>query len=195
MHVCCLVTHMNTESQTLNPCSVWLSVRLQQWPGVSYGVMLPFPRCCFVVLTLHYGKTFSFLRNRSFCPGWLSGRHHAKWIEVADFIEVWFKEGWGGVWRTRRGRKGRRGRYHKLFYSYPGLPMYAGLVNNASPQCIIRTTTLFFSLTHLQLTLVGFFLLLNGCASHLIDLWNQAPSEWPIVFCIPLSFFNIHVQM
>lgn len=67
--------------------------------------------------------------------------------------------------------------------------MYAGLVNNASPGCIIRTTTLLFPLTHSrsQLTVVGFFLLPNGCAGHLIDLRNKDSTPFP--------FFKIHVQM
>lgn len=50
--------------------------------------------------------------------------------------------------QREEGRREREGSCHKLFYSYPALPMYVGLVNNASPQRIIRTTTLFFSLTH-----------------------------------------------
>lgn len=154
----------------------------------------PFPRCSFVVLTLRYGKTFLFFEKQ--IPAVLDGfqggvmRNEKRWQILLKFD---LKRGGGGVWRTHRGRKGRRGRYHKLFYSYPGLPMYAGLVNNASPGCIIRTTTLLFPLTHSlthsrsQLTVVGFFLLPNGCAGHLIDLQNKGSTPFP--------FFKIHVQM
>lgn len=57
------------------------------------------------------------------------------------------KSGWG---KREKGIKGgEKGSCHKLFYSYPALQMYVGSVNNALPQRIIRTTTLFFlSFTH-----------------------------------------------
>lgn len=193
MHVCWLPGHTYKRWESnLESSSAPLSLRLRQRPGVSYGAIWaaafsPLLFCCFDPALRE--DFFIFWKTDPGCPGWLSGWRHAKWKEVADFIEVWFKEGWGGVWRTHRGRKGRRGRYHKLFYSYPGLPMYAGLVNNASPGCIIRTTTLLFPLTHSrsQLTVVGFFLLPNGCAGHLIDLQNKGSTPFP--------FFKIHVQM
>lgn len=43
--------------------------------------------------------------------------------------------------KERKKRK-RRVLNHKLFYSYPAMLMYVGMVNNASAWRIIRTTTL-----------------------------------------------------
>lgn len=50
--------------------------------------------------------------------------------------------------RKKMQEKNRRVLNHKLFYSYPALLMYVGMVNNALARRIIRTTTLLFFLTH-----------------------------------------------
>lgn len=50
--------------------------------------------------------------------------------------------------RKKRQERKRRVLNHKLFYSYPALLMYVGMVNNTSAPRIIRTTTLLFFLTH-----------------------------------------------
>lgn len=86
----------------------------------------------------------AIFHNTSCYPGCFSGGPHAKWIGVAHFIEVWFKEWVGQKGERNKGTREREGSCHKLFYSYPALQMYVGSVNNALPQRIIRTTTLFF---------------------------------------------------
>lgn len=58
----------------------------------------------------------------------------------------------------KKERKG--GSHHKLFYSYSAPLMHVELVNNASPQCIIRATTLFFSLSHASVLLCSGFIVL-----------------------------------